>query len=229
MFVRQKRSIRETYPCQSCRSTLRYRVQAEAILNHYSSLAAPDLTSLVKMPGFRNLVIFEPGISGPFRAIFKGLPHYTKSFYWSDLASGAMRDGVTNQDLMALSLADASVDLVITSDIFEHVRHPYRAFAEISRVLKPGGAHIFTIPTASPLAPKTVKRVDVDGDEDVFLLPEVYHGDGKGGRSLVYNDFGMDMLDELEKLATTTTIFSYPYNERPVRSALAFVSVKKHS
>lgn len=226
-FVRQKRAIRETYGCSSCRATLRYRVQASAILALFPGIGARSLKELAAAPDFRQLTVFEPGIAGPFRAVFQRLPHYSKSFYWADLASGAERDGVVNQDLMALSLPDASVDLVITSDIFEHIRHPDRAFAEIARVLRPGGAHVFTIPMTVPHPPRSVQRVDVSGPADRHLLPEVYHGDGVGGRSLVYNDFGLDLIDQLEQLGTPTQIHAYEVIERPVNAAVAFVSVRK--
>lgn len=227
LFVRGKRAIRETYACPSCRATLRYRVQASAILGLFPEIAAPSLKALAQAPGFAGLTIFEPGIAGPFRSLLQGLPSYMKSFYWSDLASGEMRDGVMSQDLMALTLADASVDLVITSDIFEHIRHPDRAFQEVSRILKPGGAHVFTIPMAVPHPPKTLPRVNVFGPADLHLLPEVYHGDGVGGRSLVYNDFGLDLLDVLDKLGTPTRLHPYEVTENPVKAAMGIVSVKR--
>ena len=185
------------------------------------------MKALAQVPDFARLAIFEPGIAGPFRGLLGALPGYMKSFYWSDLASGEARNGVMSQDLMALSLADASVDLVITSDIFEHIRHPDRAFSEISRILKPGGAHVFSIPVAVPHPAMTVARVDVSGPTDIHLLPEVYHGDGVGGRSLVYNDFGLDLLEALEKLGTPTHLHHYEVPERPVNAAVAFISVKR--
>ena len=53
---------------------------------------------------------------------------------------------VTNQNLEALTFPDASFDVVLTSDVLEHVRLDGRAHAEIRRVLKPGGAYVFTVP-----------------------------------------------------------------------------------
>ena len=96
---------------------------------------------------------------------------------------------------MDLTFSDDQFDLVITSDIMEHVRRPYEAFVEIKRVLKPGGAHIFSIPVQDPIPKNTVYRVDTSGDEDVFLLPPRYHNDDH----LVYTDFGEDMIARLEQ------------------------------
>ena len=50
-------------------------------------------------------------------------------------------------------------------------------------------------------------RVDTTKDEDVLLLPEVYHGsptDPKG--SLVYTDFGLDIVEDLEKIGFRTEV-----------------------
>ena len=41
----------------------------------------------------------------------------------------------------------------------------------------------------------TVFRVDTSGREDVFVLPEHYHSAPVGGKSLVYTDFGEDMVE----------------------------------
>lgn len=38
-----------------------------------------------------------------------------------------------------LSLADASLDLVVTEWVAEHLPDPQRTFDELSRVIKPGG------------------------------------------------------------------------------------------
>ncbi|MBM4464818.1 MAG: class I SAM-dependent methyltransferase [Chloroflexi bacterium] len=50
--------------------------------------------------------------------------------------------------LAALPFATASFDLVISSWVIEHLPEPERAFAEIARVLRPGGRFIFLTPNA---------------------------------------------------------------------------------
>ena len=56
------------------------------------------------------------------------------------------------EDVMALSYADASFDLVLTSDTLEHVEDPMKGMEEIRRVLRPGGRHVFTVPIKPDLA-----------------------------------------------------------------------------
>lgn len=200
-------ALREHHACRGCGASLRYRLQASAISTTYGR---PDgtLAELVEEPSFRELAIYEPGIVGPFRALLQELPGYVNSYYWPDVALGEERDGVPCEDLRDLTFSDDSADLVITSDIFEHVRGPMRAFAEIFRVLRPGGFHIFTVPLLWPFPSTTKSRVDYSGAEDVFLAPPVYHGsptDPKG--SLVYTDFGMDLPEELRGLGFETVTY----------------------
>lgn len=198
-FQRDGRSMRETFPCPTCRASLRYRHQAEVLLAHYSTRGSASLEALCSEPRFAASTIFEPGIVGPFRSRLSALRGYVCSGYWADVAPGDRRDGVRCEDLEALSFGDESLDLILSSDILEHVRRPDRAFAETFRVLRPGRSHIFTVPFLFPLEEVTRPRVDVSGPHDVHLLEPVYHRnplDPEG--ALVYNDFGLDLVGRLE-------------------------------
>ena len=190
-------SIRENYRCAACKASLRYREQARVIVERFSREGSAHLAALVDESGFRALDIYEPGLIGPFRKLLQELPGYRASYFWDDVAPGEFRDGVQCQDLMNLTYEDDSFDLVLSSDIFEHVRKPFVGFSEVDRVLKPGGYHIFSIPLQHPMPARTVFRVDTSGPEDAFVLPAHYHSAPMGGRSLVYTDFGADMVDIL--------------------------------
>ena len=198
-------------------------MQASAITAVYGMPDAP-FTKLIEQKAFRELAIYEPGIIGPFRRKLAKLSGYVNSYYWPDVALGDERDGVRCEDLRQLTFADASMDLVISSDIFEHVRGPMTAFAELYRVLRPGGFHVFTVPLLWPLPSATKPRVDWSGDDDVFLLPARYHSsphDPKG--SLVYTDFGMDLPEQLRELGFETATH-HGYRQAIVRLAQAGVS-----
>jgi SAM-dependent methyltransferase len=189
-FRRTLKSLRETLACEACRATLRYRGQAEALLRVIADGRHASLRELAASGALAGLAIFEPGISGPLRPYLSRAGCYHRSFYEPGLPSGTLRDGIACQDLMATSHPDGAFDLVVTSDILEHVREPVRAFAEIRRILRPGGAHVFTVPLQ---AGETRVRVDTTGQVDRHLLPPVYHGAGRGGSSLVYTEFGRDI------------------------------------
>ena len=168
-------SIRENYRCAVCKASVRYREQARLILDHFSREDSGHLADLVNEPEFQNLRIYEPGLIGPFREFFQKLPHYHTSYFWEDIKPGEFRDSVQCQDLANLTYEDDSFDLVLSSDIFGHVRKPFAGFKEVNRVLKPGGFHVFSIPLVHPICSETVFRVDTSGPEDVFVLPEHYH------------------------------------------------------
>jgi len=51
-------------------------------------------------------------------------------------------------DVEPLPFADASFDVVVFSEVMEHVRFPQKALAEIARVLRPGGRHVGSVPNA---------------------------------------------------------------------------------
>ena len=191
------RPTRENFQCGRCKASLRYRHQADALL-WVTATGATSIRELAGTPELRRMSIYEPGIIGPFRRYLAALPSYTSSYYWEDLALGAEREGVRCENLEALTFADEAFDLVISSDMLEHVRHPDACFAEIRRVLRVGGSHVFTVPFQWPLTATTVKRVDVSGPTDVHILPPVFHRspiDPAG--SLVYSDFGMDLPHHL--------------------------------
>jgi SAM-dependent methyltransferase len=219
-YVQSDVPTRESHQCRSCDASLRYRAQAAALTNAYGS---PELTlsELIAVPAFRELEIYEPGIAGPLRYVLRRLPHYVNSYYWPEVAPGDSHDGIRCEDLRQLTFPDESFDLVISSDILEHVRGPMDAFSELHRVLRPGGTHVFTVPMIWPLPSRTEARVDYSGPEDKHLQPPVYHGsptDPQG--SLVYTDFGMDLPESLREIGfETVTHHGY-------RNAITFISRK---
>jgi SAM-dependent methyltransferase len=52
-------------------------------------------------------------------------------------------------EITALPCADGAFDLVLACDVIEHVEDDRRAFAELTRVLRPGGVLIFSVPLHS--------------------------------------------------------------------------------
>jgi SAM-dependent methyltransferase len=118
---------------------------------------------------------------------------------------GASRNGFRCEDLERQTFPDGSFDLVITQDVFEHVLDPARGFAEIARTLKPGGAHVFTIPWY--FWKPTLVRASGDGNGGVRHLAEPeYHCnpiDPKG--SLVVTEWGSDFCDFIYRASGLTT------------------------
>lgn len=218
-------SIRETYNCNNCFSSLRERVTANGIITAFGHGKCNKLIDLVDKKTFFDLNIFEPGVAGAYRSILSNLPYYEKSFFFENIPLGEYVDGVRNEDLQNLTHLNDSFDLVITSDIFEHIRKPFLAFAEIFRVLKPNGVHVFSIPVTVPMKTITEPRVDVSGPIDINILEPVYHGNGKGGKSIVYNDFGSDIFYKLEACGFKTLTVSDGYDDAQRARVISFISI----
>lgn len=106
--------------------------------------------------------------------------------------------GLRHEDVMNLSYPDASFELVVSNDVMEHIPDPARALQECFRVLKPGGAMLATFPFHVE-SDTTVVRARLAGDGIEHLLPPQYHGNPvSSDGSLVFHDFGWDLLDAMK-------------------------------
>jgi predicted SAM-dependent methyltransferase len=152
-------------------------------------------------------------------------PNYVYSEYFPGVAPGVIHQGVRCEDLHRLSFSNESIDLIVTEDVIEHVRHPALVFKETHRVLVPGGFHVFTVPVYGN---KTVSRVDTRGEQDIYLLPPVYHDDPLCSRGiLAYNDFGVDIVDVVAKYGFRTRLVKFNTEDRRYLCGDVIVAEKK--
>jgi SAM-dependent methyltransferase len=144
-------------------------------------------------PNFKELHIYNASSHGPIHDFLSSLPKYVSSEYFPDVPLGSVQNGIHCEDLQSLSFSNSIFDIVISEDVMEHLRYPGSALREIHRVLKKGGYYVFTVPIYGR---KTVVRVDTATNEDVHILPPLYHGDPLRNEGvLAYNDFGLDIVD----------------------------------
>jgi SAM-dependent methyltransferase len=80
----------------------------------------------------------------PYEHLFAG-KRYVAAGYEPELTYGAYNCDC-HQDVERMTFADGSFDAVICLEVLEHVRDPFRAAAEIERVLAPGGTLLLTVP-----------------------------------------------------------------------------------
>jgi SAM-dependent methyltransferase len=158
-------------------------------------------------PQWSTLAVHEssPATRGASPRLRRECSGYTESFYDPAIPLGEIHPehGYRCENLESLTFSDASFDLFLTQDVFEHVFRPDRAIQEIERVLKPGGAYIMTVPLVMKSRPSQ-RRACIDEDGNMVYLKELqYHGnpiDEKG--ILVTIDWGYDVLDFLNYHST---------------------------
>lgn len=194
-FIKDSSNLRESMICPNCQSISRRRHVAKLIIDTFSQ-GKFSLKDASKELG--KLRIYELSCGSSIHETLKALPAYYCSEFFDDVPPGTMApEGIRCEDVKKLSFEDDLFDLVISEDVLEHVDDYEKAFLEIYRVLKPGGYHIFTIPLYGDR--KTRKKALIKNGQIEHLLPPEYHGDPVRGEILVFNEFGTDLGDILEK------------------------------
>lgn len=153
--------------CTNCGNNLRAMALAAAVVDVFDR-SGSTLAEFCKTIG--SLRVLEINCAANLTSIFQQIVGHRLIEY-------------PEFDMEALDIESAYFDLVIHSDTLEHVKHPVRALSECRRVLKCGGACIFTIPI---IVDRMSRRRD-------GLAPS-YHG-GPGVFSvdqIVQTEFGVD-------------------------------------
>lgn len=187
---------RESGFCTSCGCSNRQRQMAYAIRKRFRISKRGPLRF---GDGFR---IYNTEANGSVHWALSVNPGYICSEYFGDQYSGGeLVGGVRHESLLRLSLADLSFDLVLSSDVLEHLPEPYSAHEEILRVLKPGGAHIFTVPFNPGILEDDIRCRIVDGKIE-YLAEKLYHCDPVRPEDgiLVWTIFGQGMLAKLREI-----------------------------
>jgi len=116
-----------------------------------------------------------------------------------NITSGEVINGLRHENALKLSFSAAELDIIISNDVFEHVSDITRVLHECHRVLKSGGQLVFTVPFYWN-EEKTNFRAIIENGRTRHLMPPHFHKDPlrKQG-SLVFYDFGWDLLDFVKK------------------------------
>lgn len=246
-FFRDDPSLdRESLTCERCRTTSRYRSIARGILNAIRARTGIDAEAIANLPVRARVPTFRVfDTQAPFfyEPAAYPLPTLLRRCEWIDVTvssyradqppGAALAEGVVNQNLERLTFADASFDLVITSDVMEHVRLDDRAHAEIARVTAPRGVYVFTVPHFRDRR-NTLVRVKVhdpdDASRDEFLTAPEYHGDanatdGKG--ALSYRSYGTVLDETLDGLGFDVTYTLERDDTHVIRNTELFYCVKR--
>ena len=176
--------------CVNCKGLLRSSDTARCISEIYAD-GTPLSNSIDQLSG---LHILNHAPFGSIHKIIHSLPHYQCSEYFDGTPSGQLSpNGILCVDFYNMPFPDDSFDLIITEDVFEHIEYPLKAFSEITRALKAGGRHIFTVPIKQG---KTRNRKG---------LPPAHHYAPPGSAgAYVHFEWGYDICDVANACGTET-------------------------
>jgi len=134
--------------------------------------------------------------------------YHCSEYLGENYKSGETIKGVVHQDLMKTSYENNYFDLVLTSDVLEHVPDPWKAFEEIYRILKHGGRHVFTVPFYQDRC-SGERRAYIDSNGNIIHEKEpIYHIDPlRPEGAFVFMIFSIDMLAKLEEIGFKTFMY----------------------
>ncbi|OGW46080.1 MAG: methyltransferase type 11 [Nitrospirae bacterium RBG_13_41_22] len=191
--------LRDFYICKNCGSIPRERALMFCIERYY--------------PNWRELHIHEssPVNRGASTKLKTHCRSYTSSHFFPNFPLGEIHpSGFRNEDIENQTFPDGSFDLVVTQDVMEHIFDPARAFAEIARVLKPVGAHIFSVPLVNKERLSEVwARRDEDGGISYLHEPEYHSNPINKEGSLVTMHWGYNICDFIFKHSGLYTTINF--------------------
>jgi SAM-dependent methyltransferase len=176
------------YICSQCHSSLRIIALATAIMKNYKFDGI--FKKFTKRINFRRIRILEVNPAGSLSQFFYHMKHHTLASY-------------PDIDIMNMPYEDQKFDLIIHSDVLEHVEDPIKGLSECYRVLKKGGFCVFTVPIIVDRLTKS--RVNE---------PKSYHGSSESNESdlLVYTEYGSDAWTQVIQAGfSECRVYSHEY------------------
>lgn len=205
MLVSTKMVILESHGvCPTCCQQVTFRAENDWLRDHFICLGCGSIpreralmaTILRYYPNWRELTIHEssPALRGASHRLATECFHYIPTQYFPNVKPGSLLNNVRCENLEALTFDDESIDLHVTQDVIEHVFDFKAAFKEIARTLRPGGAHIFTVPLLNKFNPSSFRAKKTSSGKIEYLSEPVYHGNPiSDDGSLVTVDWGYDI------------------------------------
>lgn len=156
----------------------------------------------------------------------KYVDHVYESEHFEGKISGEIVDGVLNQDVQETSFPDSSLDLITSNQVFEHVPDDIKGYAECFRMLRPGGALLFTVPLYGIAATEKLAEIR-DGELIYFTKPE-YHDSRAAGPESILTFWHHSLHDIAERVSsvgfdvTVEDVFIAPHQITAAKVVQAF-------
>lgn len=151
-----------------------------------------------QVPDLRTKRVYELSARGPFhRFLQRAAREVVTSHYVEGAPAGSVVGGARVEDVQHLTFSNDSFDVCTATEVFEHVPDDRLAFAEVLRVLRPGGVFLFTVPL--DVDSFTRERARIVGGSILHLAPPEYHRDPASQSSpvLSFRDYGHDITARL--------------------------------
>ena len=220
--------LRETLQCRACGATMRHRTLATMLLRALSARSGrtiPKITE-VRAQDLAGLHVLDTDAFSPISRRLKQWPGYFISSFRPDLPFDTeIEPCYVNVNLEHMGFETDSFDIVMTSDVMEHVRGIENAHDEIARILRTGGQYIFTVPYDPAIAGHKI-LVDTSGEQDVTLEEPHYHGDPLTGGILAYRIFGQQIFADLSALGLNTELLYIEDDQSLILRGDVFVATK---
>jgi SAM-dependent methyltransferase len=196
IFVQPRNASSDFRACLFCSANGLYEMLANEIRDRFGSRLA-------------ELDVLELDPHSPLRGMLSEAQRYVRSFY-EEGCRERQRNGAVCEDITALSFEERSFDLIVSSEVLEHVPRLEKAFSETARVLRPGGAHIFTVPPRE----STKKRAEIVDGEIIYLEPPEYHLDPLNPKGiLAFWDIGPDLPNAVPSSGLNVRIVKGPVGD----------------
>jgi len=215
--------LRETLQCRKCGSTMRNRSLAEVVLKALDQASSIKEVAANEKLGLR---ILDTDSFSVMAQLLSHHKNYVRTSFIPDQPFGKeVEANRYNVNLENITFVDNSFDMILTSDVAEHIRDINTAHEEIYRVLKPGGIYIFTVPyDHNSVAHHTL--VDTSQKEDVFLVPKQLHGDPLTGGILAYRVFGQAIFKDLQNIGFSVELHAINNENKGLFDGDVFTATK---
>ena len=231
LFDRIQSNLRESCLCTHCRASNRQRQLAMISAGSLHPGQSQYRCSLRRLTQGNPPAVYNTEAGGPIHQQLSASAGYVCSEYFgAEYRSGDKVHGVLHQDLQSCSFPDDSFDLVLSSDVLEHIPDPYLAHREIFRILKKGGRHVFTVPFYHTLFRDEVRAGLDDHRQPVYLKEPWYHDDPVRPNQgvLVFRVFALEMLVRLEEIGFQPRLYHlyHPWFGILGPNAIVFEAIK---